>query len=378
MMLHKAIIAILSLSFTIMMGSWIYLKSHEPVLRASAEPVKVVVPLIKYGMDLNQYKVVNHIMAKNERLYDILSPYNVSLQTIDQLSRRSKDIFNLSKIKTGNNFVILADKSNPVPTAEKLIYEESKVEYVIFNLKDSVSVAKEQNKVEHKRQEISGVIRSSLYETFQANHMNPVLAIRMSEIYAWSVDFYKVQPGDKFKIIYDEDFVDGQSVNIGKIYGCVFNSGGKDFYALYYEKDPAHSGDYFDENGNSMKKQFLKAPVKFSYISSPYSLNRFHPVTKEWKAHLGTDYAAATGTPIMATADGVVEDACFKEYNGNYVKIRHNGQYKTQYLHMSKIAKGMHPGARVKQGDIIGYVGMTGLATGPSCLLPVLEGWAAG
>ena len=114
-----------------------------------------------------------------------------------------------------------------------------------------------------------------------------------------------------------------------------------------------------------MKKEFLKAPVKFSRISSHYSLNRFHPVTKEWKAHLGTDYAAPFGTPIMATADGIVEDACFKQYNGNYVKIRHNGQYKTQYLHMSKIAKGMHPGARVKQGEIIGYVGATGLATGP-------------
>jgi murein DD-endopeptidase MepM/ murein hydrolase activator NlpD len=179
------------------------------------------------------------------------------------------------------------------------------------------------------------------------------------------VDFYKIQQGDKFKVVYDEDFVNGQSVGIGEISSAVFNSCGKDLYAFYYAKDAAHEGDYYDENGNSMKKEFLKAPVKFSRISSHYSLNRFHPVTKEWKAHLGTDYAAPFGTPIMATADGIIEDACFKVYNGNYVKIRHNGQYKTQYLHMSKIAKGMHPGARVKQGEIIGYVGATGLATGP-------------
>jgi murein DD-endopeptidase MepM/ murein hydrolase activator NlpD len=195
--------------------------------------------------------------------------------------------------------------------------------------------------------------------------MSPTLAVRLSEIFAWTVDFYKIQQGDKFKVVYDEDFVNGESVGIGEISSAVFNSSGKDFYAFYYAKDAAHEGDYYDENGNSMKKEFLKAPVKFSRISSHYSLNRFHPVTKEWKAHLGTDYAAPFGTPIMATADGIVEDACFKIYNGNYVKIRHNGQYKTQYLHMSKIGKGIHPGVRVKQGEIIGYIGATGLATGP-------------
>jgi murein DD-endopeptidase MepM/ murein hydrolase activator NlpD len=145
----------------------------------------------------------------------------------------------------------------------------------------------------------------------------------------------------------------------------VFNSGGSDNYAFYYEKDGTHEGDYYDDKASSMKKQFLKSPVKFSRISSSYTKRRFHPVTKVWKAHLGTDYAAAYGTPILATADGIVEDARFKVYNGNYVKIRHNGQYKTQYLHMSKIAKGIRSGVRVKQGDVIGYVGSTGLATGP-------------
>jgi murein DD-endopeptidase MepM/ murein hydrolase activator NlpD len=187
----------------------------------------------------------------------------------------------------------------------------------------------------------------------------------MADIFSCAIDFYRLQKGDYFKIIYDEDFVEGESVGVGEIQACIFNSGGKDNYAFYYEKDKAHEGEYYDERGESMKRQFLKAPLKFFRISSKFAGRRFHPVTKVWKAHLGTDYAAAYGTPIMATADGIVEDAQFKVYNGNYVKIRHNGQYKTQYLHMSKIAKGVKRGSRVSQGQVIGYVGSTGLATGP-------------
>jgi murein DD-endopeptidase MepM/ murein hydrolase activator NlpD len=230
---------------------------------------------------------------------------------------------------------------------------------------DSLYVYRGQKAVERKKREVSGVINSSLYETLAENDISPALAVRMADIFAWSVDFYRIQKGDKFKVIYEEDFVQGESVGIGHIHAVVFNSGGKDFYALYYDKDGTGKGDYYDENGNSMKRMFLKAPVKFSRISSRFNLKRFHPVTKSVKAHLGTDYAAPYGTPILATADGVVEDARFKQYNGNYVKIRHSGQYKTQYLHMSKIAKGIRPGSRVKQGDVIGYVGSTGLATGP-------------
>ena len=336
---------------------------------ALAKPVtlqaSVAAPVIKYGLNLSDFKVVTHIVKQNEFFADILSQYNVTYQTIDFLARESKSIFNLNKIKAGNNCTMLCAKNDTGCVPKKLIYEVSKVDYVVFNLDDSLYTYRGQNKVERKHQEVSGIINSSLYETLEANNMSPALAVRLSEIFAWTVDFYKIQQGDKFKVVYDEDFVNGESVGIGEINSCVFNSGGKDYYAFYYAKDQAHEGDYYDENGNSMKKEFLKAPVKFSRISSGYSLNRFHPVTKEWKAHLGTDYAAPYGTPIMATADGIVEDACFKVYNGNYVKIRHNGQYKTQYLHMSKIGKGIHAGSRVKQGEIIGYVGSTGLATGP-------------
>ncbi len=324
-------------------------------------------PIIKFGLNLADFKVLNHVVKQNEFFADILSQYNVTYPTVDLLARAGKEIFNFNHIRAGSNCTVLYDKKDSTQTPKKLIYEENKVDYVVFNLDDSLYIYRGQNKVERKHQEVSGIINSSLYETFEQQHLSTELAIRMSEIFAWTVDFYRIQPGDKFKVIYDEDFVNGESVGLGEVSACVFNSSGKDFYAFYYAPDKTHEGGYYDENGNTMKKQFLKAPVKFSRISSPYSLNRFHPVTKEWKAHLGTDYAAPFGTPIMATADGVVENAEFGVYNGNFVKIRHNGQYKTQYLHMSKIANGIHPGVRVKQGQTIGYVGATGLATGPHC-----------
>lgn len=322
-------------------------------------------PLVKFGVNLNDFKVLSHVVKPNELFAEIFSQYNVTYQAINFFADASKEIFNLRKIKAGNCFTVLCEKTDSVLVPKKLIYEESKVNYVVFNLDDSLYMYRAQNNVERKHREVSGVIHSSLYETLEENNIDPVLAIRMSEIFAWSVDFYKIQNGDKFKIIFDEDVVNGKSVAIGEISSIVFNSGGKDNYAFYYEKDAAHEGDYYDENGNSMKKQFLKSPVKFSRISSRFSMKRFHPVTKIWKAHLGTDYAAAYGTPILATADGVVENAQFKVFNGNYVKIRHNGEFKTQYLHMSKIAKGIRAGIRVKQGEVIGYVGSTGLATGP-------------
>ncbi len=357
--------------FVVITGVWMVeivmeLRGHQTQQQAQRQKeIAEEAPIVKYGMVVNDFKILSHVVQPNELFSDIFLKYNVAGSAINYFVSKSGDIFNLKKIKAGNRFSVLCEKNDSVLVPKKLIYEESKVNYVVFNLDDSLYMYRGQNSVERKHREVSGIIHSSLYETLESNNIDPSLAVRMSEIFAWSVDFYKIQDGDKFKIIYDEDMVGGKSVAIGQISAIVFNSGGKDNYAFYYEKDDAHEGDYYDENGNSMKKMFLKSPVKFSRISSRFTMKRFHPVTKVWKAHLGTDYAAAYGTPILATADGIVEDAMFKVFNGNYVKIRHNGEYKTQYLHMSKIAKGIHRGSRVKQGDVIGYVGSTGLATGP-------------
>lgn len=332
---------------------------NTEVAQASVEPI------IRYGLDLSKFIVKNHTVKRNQFFADMLSGYHVAYSTIDHLAHEYREIFNLRNIKAGNNFTVLCENSDSGLVCKKVIYEESKTNYVVFNMDDSLYVYRGQRQTEHRQREMSGVINSSLYETLEQNDINPALAVYMSEVFAWSIDFYRLQKGDRFKVIYEEDFVQGESVGITDVKAVLFNSGGKDFYALYYEKEAGQKGSYYDENGNSMRKMFLKSPVKFSRISSRFTMKRFHPVTKAWKAHLGTDYAAPYGTPILATADGIVEEACFKKFNGNYVKIRHNGQYKTQYLHMSKIAKGMRKGTRVKQGEIIGYVGSTGLATGP-------------
>jgi len=184
-------------------------------------------------------------------------------------------------------------------------------------------------------------------------------------VYAWSIDFFRLQKGDAFSVLYEEEYVD-DSIYVGlkRIVAANLTHVGNDFYAFPYENELGFN-DYYDEDGRSLRKTFLRAPLNFTRISSRYSGRRFHPVQKRWKAHLGTDYAAPTGTPIMSTADGVIIAAKYTSANGNYVKVRHNSTYTTQYLHMSKIKPGIKNGVRVKQGDIIGYVGSTGLATGP-------------
>jgi murein DD-endopeptidase MepM/ murein hydrolase activator NlpD len=322
-------------------------------------------PEIRYGINISKFDVLKSKVEKNEAFSDILTKNNVAYESAKYLIHKTGDIFNANKIKAGNKYTVLGHQTDSGFIAKKIIYEESKIDYVVFNVDDSLYIHRGQHEVERRHREVAGIIRGSLYETFKILDINPALAVKLADVFSCTIDFYKIQEGDKFKIIFDEDFVGETSIGAGQISSAIFTSAGKEYHAFYYEKDPSHEGEYFDQYGASMKKQFLKAPVKFGHISSKFSKNRFHPVTKVWKAHLGTDYAAAHGTPIIATADGVIEDACYKAYNGNYVKIRHNGQYKTQYLHMSKIGKGIKRGRAVRQGEVIGYVGSTGLATGP-------------
>jgi murein DD-endopeptidase MepM/ murein hydrolase activator NlpD len=187
--------------------------------------------------------------------------------------------------------------------------------------------------------------------------------MKLADIYAWSIDFYSIHDGDWFKVVYEQQYVKDEPVELGTIRSAVFSHDGEPFYAFYFQSDSAQSGEYYDESGKTLRRFFLKAPLKFSHITSRYTMKRFHPVQKRWKAHLGTDYAAHTGTPIIATGNGAVIESEFSRFNGNYVKIRHNNTYTTQYLHMSRRA--VKRGQHVMQGQVIGYVGSTGLATGP-------------
>jgi murein DD-endopeptidase MepM/ murein hydrolase activator NlpD len=246
------------------------------------------------------------------------------------------------------------------------VYEPSVAEYVVFGLRDSLFVHKiERPKVTIERA-VGGEIEGSLYATLELQGVSPAVAVKLSEVYAWTIDFFRIQAGDRFEVIYEESYVDDTVfVGTGKILDARFFHNGKSFYAFKYQNSDESVEGYYDHEGEGMKRMFLKAPLEFARITSRYTMQRFHPVQKRWKAHLGTDYAAPTGTPILATASGTVIAAAYTSANGNYVKIRHNGTYTTQYLHMSRIGRRIRSGSRVEQGQVIGYVGSTGLATGP-------------
>jgi murein DD-endopeptidase MepM/ murein hydrolase activator NlpD len=208
----------------------------------------------------------------------------------------------------------------------------------------------------------AGTITSSLFETMAQMGLSPQLTNDFADVFAWQINFFYLFPGDEFKVIFEEKLVEGNSVGLGEILGASFKHDNKEFFAVYY--DQGNGIDYFDESGKSLRKALLKFPLEFTRISSRYTGRRFHPVQKIYKAHLGTDFAAPTGTPVRSVGDGIVAEAGYTSGNGNYVKIKHNGIYTTQYLHMSKFARGMHRGIKVKQGQTIGYVGSTGLARG--------------
>ena len=316
----------------------------------------------QYGFVTDSFLVVKDKVRRNQNLSSILLPYGVSYSTIDELAKASKEVFDVRKLAAGKPYTIYCTKDSS-GLATCFVYEPNATEYVVFNMQDSVHIYKGKKDIEKRTKFVKGVVNSSLYVDLKKADADPLLAIELSEIYAWTIDFYRIQKGDAFEVLYTENYVDGKSIGVDQVLASTFTHFGKPIKAYYFEGESDKG--YFDEDGNNLKKAFLKAPVKYSRISSGYSRRRFHPVQKRYKAHLGTDYAAPTGTPIRAVGDGVITEARYKRNNGNYVKMRHNSVYSTQYLHMSKIGNGIKPGVRVSQGDVIGYVGSTGLATGP-------------
>lgn len=327
------------------------------------EPVDTLVveePKMEFGFLVDSFDVHKGEIQRNQFLADILLKYHVSYPEIDRLVKTADTIFDVRKMRAGKNYTIFCSKDS-LGKALHFVYQPSLVEYIVFDMRDSINVYKGRKEIVLKKKFASGIINSSLYLTLQEKEVNPVLSLEMADIYAWTIDFYRIQKGDMFKVAYEEGFVEGESIGIGKIKSALFTHKDRDFYAFYFEQDSI--GDYFDEKAQSLRKAFLKMPLKFGRLSSSFSLRRFHPVQKRYKAHLGTDYAAPRGTPILAVGDGTVIESSYKGYNGNYVKIKHNSSYTTQYLHMSKRA--VKVGEVVKQGEVIGYVGSTGLATGP-------------
>ena len=323
----------------------------------------VHVPKYEYGILVDSFKVIKDIVKPNQTLGEILYFNHIDHPQINKIVNASKNIFDVRRINAGQNYTVICSKDS-IDKAKFFIYEIDPVNYVVFDLTKDMSVFLGKKDIEVRLKKATGDINNSLWITMEEKGLSPRLAHELSTIYAWTIDFFKIQKGDAFKVYYEDRYIENKYIGIGRIIAAEFIHNNKSYFAYYY-KEKNDRGDYFNEKGETLRKAFLMAPVDYKRISSRYSKNRKHPVTGRWKGHFGTDYAAAIGTPIWTTADGVVIKASYTRNNGNYVKIKHNNTYTTQYLHMSKIKSGIKRNVKVKQGQIIGYVGSTGLATGP-------------
>ncbi|MBS9766386.1 MAG: peptidoglycan DD-metalloendopeptidase family protein [Flavobacteriaceae bacterium] len=336
-------------------------KSSE---KKQVKPEKKVVK--EYGYILDDYQVINDTVKKNESFGEIMDKYHLPYPMVLKIAQQAKPVFDVKYMQRGKPYTILASKDS-LQQPKVFIYKYNPIEATVVDFQgDKVKASVFKKKITTVEKEVSGTITTSLSEAMDELHLDWNLITEMADIYAWTLDFLRLQKGDSFKIIYDEKFIkDTIPVGVGAIKSAVFKHEGKDFYAFRFEKDTVrHIYDYFDDKGDNLRRQFLKSPIKFKYrISSRYSRNRKHPVLGYRRAHKGTDFAARRGTPIIATANGTVIASERRGGNGNYVKIRHNATYTTQYLHMSR--RKARKGQYVKQGDVIGYVGSTGLATGP-------------
>ena len=350
------------LSFILMGAALAYIGLKPPVAAPPNAPVEPAVLHDQFGVEKDRWASQIETIDRGDTFSDLLAPYSVSGDDIARIVEAARPVFDIRKLQQGKDLHVYftPDSLRRVMLA---VYESDPTQYVVFDFGDSLHARVVEREVRTTTRSISGTIQRSLYETLEDLRVDPFLAIRMSEVYAWQIDFGRLQVGDRFTVAFEERYVENKRIGLGKVIASRFTHGTRDYEAFLYQSDERE--EYFDGDGNSLRKAFLIAPVEYKRISSRYSGRRFHPVQKRYKAHLGTDYAADYGTPIRATGDGVVTEARYGQANGRYVKIRHNGTYSTQYLHMQKIAAGIRPGVSVKQGDTIGYVGSTGLANGP-------------
>lgn len=323
-------------------------------------------PVLKqFGFNLEEFTVQQDTVKNGDSFGELMLEHKVDYPKIAKITKEFKDSFDVRRIRVGKPYFILKSKDTSA-TAQIFIYENDAINYTVVDLRDSVKAYRDKKEVKYVEREASGVIETSLSEAILAQGIDYNITNNLSEVYAWTIDFFRLQKGDKFKVIYKEKYInDSIYAGAGPIEAAYFEHEGRPIYAFAYENDSLKSiVDYYDEEANNLRRTFLRAPVQFSRISSRYNLKRrIRYYGNRIRPHRGTDYAAPVGTPIMATADGTVTESTRKGGNGKYVKIRHNGTYSTQYLHMKK--QKVKRGDYVRQGDVIGWIGMTGNTSGP-------------
>lgn len=324
-------------------------------------PVKVEKKELNlFNLDVTNLNQTVETVKQGQNITEILSNYNINNLYI--VTESINKIFPVSKFNYGHDYYVytLNDSNN---TVKYFVYEINKKDFLVVDFSKELKVYKDAKKVTYKEHAVTGLINYSLFTTINKLNLSDGLAFKLSDIFGWQIDFYSLQEGDYFAVIFEEEIIGNKSVDIGTIKAAYFNHNNKEYWGFAYEIDDKI--EYFDKDGNSLRRAFLKAPLKFTRISSKFTNARMHPVLKTVRPHTGIDYAAPIGTPVQSVGDGIVIEASFKGGAGNYVKIKHTNGYTSGYMHLSKYGKGIKAGAKVKQGDVIGYVGSTGLSTGP-------------
>ncbi len=326
---------------------------------------------MKYGLPIDDYEVRYDTIRKNQTVSDVLFDFGFNNNQIYRLTQCNDSIFNVRKIRPGQVFALLSSR-DAEQTPKHIIYEESPKSFITFDVADNFRATRQYKTSEWRESEVAGRVNSSLWVAMEESGASPVLAVEMSNVFGWSIDFFGIQKGDEFRIIYAQEYVEDEPLNNYKIIAASFCASKHLVYAIPFEQDGETL--FYNTDGNSLEGAFLKAPLDYYRITSKFSNSRYHPVLKRYRAHHGVDYAAPVGTPVYSVASGkVIKIAYQKGGAGKYIKIRHNKTYTTSYMHLSRYAKGLKVGDHVKQKQVIGYVGSTGVSTGPHLDFRVFE-----
>ena len=325
---------------------------------AEGEPVPEPIPELGFWPD--SLRLEEGFIKSGQTFSGLMTSLGMTSDGAYKLYQACDSLFDVRTLRAGNTYDAYYQDS----LLQYVVYNAGKVNRVVFQCFEPYSLWNAPRQVEYEQRYTDVTITSSLWNDLLAQDASPDLILKLADIYAWTVDFFGLQEDDRFRVLYGQTMCEGALVSVDTVYYSVYTSGDKEVQAIML--DIGDGGNiYWNENGESLRKAFLKAPLKFTRISSGFSYNRKHPVTGQIKAHTAVDYAAPTGTPVMSIGDGTVTSIGYEGGGGNTVRIRHNSVYTTAYLHLSKYASGLKVGQKVSQGEVIGYVGMTGTATGP-------------
>ena len=358
------VLVCLAITFILILMSWerneIHYPEQELVTIQNMSEIPPSPGVDSYGIAIDDLEILEDEIRRNESLYIILNRNGVSPEKIYEIQQETKGEVNLNRMMPGQNYRLYRDDEGVFA----FVWQKTSTDFLTINWKDEITIGNGKMPVETVVKTVSGTIYSSLASALMKEEVSQKLVVELANIYAWTIDFYGLQMGDSFKAVYEDRYVNGEYIGIGKIRATEFVHRGKELRAYYF--DDGEQAGYYDGEGNSMRRFMMRVPFAYNpRISSSFQRNRYHPILKRNRPHYGTDYAAPTGTPILAAGDGLITEAQRRGGNGNIVQIKHNSVYRTAYLHMSRFGRGIRKGVRVKQGQVIGYVGQTGLATGP-------------